>query len=605
MPALREPDLGPIVGHVSDTSCRVWIRGADADDKGAKLHSDRRTIGIAAVFEVAKADAAKLNSEDGRRDLRERIAARYQPELKKKFAGKAHGDLPKLYYFRLHREYDRTGTFWFGVDSCISGAKSEKLKPETHYITLFGTLVIDDPFGDDRNVKSRRLAEKLPDPLVWGADLLDLMTPRCTASFRTLAAETRTPGPLNFILGSCRYPGVLWKAKEADVIFGPLRDEALGLGHREPNAVDKRVPKTPAHFVLMVGDQIYADMMNRHVPLGLADTFEEFQERYHTAFGSRNMRQLLRQVPTYMILDDHEIEDNWTQDRLIKAASRKVFHLAIGAYMSYQWSHSPRSFQTRLYYKFESNGYPFFVLDTRTQRYMDDVENSLEDNHLLGRPTIGNEEPSQLDRLLRWLTAQQEERGDVPKFIVTSSVFAPSPINAREGREGTPEQKVKWQEASDSWSAFPETRKKILKTIIKNKVQNVVFLSGDIHCANVARITFAGSPEAESLKAFSVTSSAFYWPFPFADGEPSSFVHDSTMPDQLDTFRIDERHTMDYTATSFTQEDNFCRVDLDPKTFSLKVTAMDKEGRVIRKRDWLGRDIDNQPIISELKLAPW
>src|SRR3546814_20501808 len=79
-------------------------------------------------------------------------------------------------------------------------------------------------------------------------------------------------------------------------------------------------------------------MLTRQVPLGLADTFEEFQERYHTAFGSRNMRRLLSRVPTYMILDDHEIEDNWTQDRLGKAVSRKVFHLALGAYMSYQRS---------------------------------------------------------------------------------------------------------------------------------------------------------------------------------------------------------------------------------------------------------------------------
>jgi alkaline phosphatase D len=593
------------VGHVSDTACRVWIRGNDADDKGAELHSDRRTLGVTTVFEVTRADAAKLNNEDGRRELREKFVTSYRTELQKKQAGKPHGDLPQLYYFRLHREYDRTGTFCFGEDSCITGLASAKLKPETHYMALFGTLVIDDPFGDDRNVSDHRLADKLPDPSVWTADLLDLMAPGCTASFRTLTAAAKPPGPLNFLLGSCRYPGVLWKAKEADVIFGPLRNEALGLGRRQDDPVDKQVPRDPAHFVLMVGDQIYADMMNRHVPLGLADTFEEFQERYHTAFGSRNMRRLLRQVPTYMILDDHEIEDNWSQDRLTKAASRKVFHLAIGAYMSYQWSHSPRTFQTRLYYSFDCNGYPFFVLDTRTQRYMDDIENSLADNHLLGRPTIGNEEPSQLDRLLRWLVAQQQKRGDVPKFIVTSSVFAPSPISAREGREGTPEQKVKWQEGSDSWPAFPETRKEILKTIIKNKIQNVVFLSGDIHCANVAEIRFKGSPEAESLKAFSVTSSAFYWPFPFADGEPSSFVHDSTKPDQLDTFVIDEQHVMDYVATNFTQEDNFCRVDLDPKAFSLKVTAMDKDGRVIRRRDWLGRDIDSQPIISALQLAPW
>lgn len=601
MPALREPALGPIVGHVSDSGACVWIRGRDSDDKGANLHSDRRTVGVCTIFEVPQQDRKLLLSDDGRNELREKITEKAKAELKKTGSGKA---APKIYYFRLHREYDRTGTFCFGHDSCITGVKSAPLKPETDYIVLMGTLVIDDPFGDDRNVTSGRLAEKLPDPQVWAHDVLDLESARCLASFRTFAAKTKPPGKLNFILGSCRYPGVLWKAKEADMIFGPLRDEALGRGQRPDGDNAPPVPTDPAQFVLMVGDQIYADMMNRHIPLGLADTFEEFQERYQTAFGSRNMRKLLREVPTYMILDDHEIEDNWTQDRLTKAASRKVFHLAIGAYMSYQWSHSPRSFQTRLYYNFECNGYPFFVLDTRTQRFMDDVKGSLDDNHLLGRPTIGDEEPSQLDRLLRWLVAQQQKRGDAPKFIVTSSVFAPSPITAREGRDGDADDRIRWKEDSDSWPAFPATRRAILNTIIKNGVQNVVFLSGDIHCANVAALRFSGSPEAEKLKAFSVTSSAFYWPFPFADGEPSSFVHDSTARDQRDTFQIDQQHSMDYRAWNFTQEDNFCRVQLDPRTHRLTVVAINKKGEIIRKRNWIGR-ATGKPIVSELQLAPW
>ena len=57
--------------------------------------------------------------------------------------------------------------------------------------------------------------------------------------------------------------------------------------------------------------------------------------------------------------------------------------------------------------------------------------------------------------------------------------------------------------------------------------QNVVYLSGDIHCCNMAEISLRGTPEAEQIKMFLVTSSPFYWPFPFADGEPSDFVHDS------------------------------------------------------------------------------
>src|SRR3546814_9141722 len=75
-------------------------------------------------------------------------------------------------------------------------------------------------------------------------------------------------------------------------------------------------------------------------------------------------------------------------------------------------------------------------------------------------------------------------------------------------------EKVRWKAESDSWPAFPTTRRAVLNTIIKNGVQNVVFLSGDIPCANVAAIEFTGSPAAPKLKAFSITSSAFYWPFP-------------------------------------------------------------------------------------------
>jgi alkaline phosphatase D len=171
----------------------------------------------------------------------------------------------------------------------------------------------------------------------------------------------------------------------------------------------------------------------------LADTYEEFQDRYIQAYSAPNLRQLLRTCPTYMTLDDHEIEDNWTQDRLTEPGKHRLFNLAIGAYMSYQWSHGPRTWGRLLYYQFECAGYPFFVLDTRTQRYRDDEE-GIRDNHLLGRPTIDPAHPSQLTRLLDWLRDQQQTRGNAPKFIVSASVFVPNPIDERIDPELLPEQ---------------------------------------------------------------------------------------------------------------------------------------------------------------------
>ena len=238
--------------------------------------------------------------------------------------------------------------------------------------------------------------------------------------------------------------------------------------------------------------------------------------------------------------------------------------------MSCQWAHSPRNFGTKLFYSFDCAGFPFFVLDERTQRFKDD-EDLLEDNHLLRRPSLDPEhEPSQLDHLCQWLSEQQEKRGDIPKFITSPSVFAPNTIATLKNDRA--------KNKDDSWASFPTTRRTLLDHIVGNQIQNVVCLSGDVHCSNLARIWFSGIPEAEKLKAFSVTSSAFYWPFPFADGDPSEFVHNSTKPDQKDTFELSDGITMDYESHNFIQENNFTQVEADWAGKKLKVRVFDTHG---------------------------
>jgi alkaline phosphatase D len=137
----------------------------------------------------------------------------------------------------------------------------------------------------------------------------------------------------------------------------------------------------------------------------------------------------------------------------------------------------------------------------------------------------------------------------------------------------------------------------LLSCIVEHKVQNVVFLSGDIHCSNVAELSFSGSPSASRLKAFSITSSAFYWPFFFADGEASDYVHDSSDPATPDTFDIDGDISMDYTATSFTQEDNFCRIDINRSAREITVSVFDTEGEAVKE--------NRRKLETTLTLARW
>ena len=460
MSMLRPPGLGPIIGHTTDTSCRLWIQAGKLDeDEGpmSPLSANRRTIGVIGLMS-AKTDAKIL----------------------------------KAYYFRLHREFDRTGTFELGCDVALGLHESDgvppaqqdkpyKLKPDTEYTVRVATLSIDDPLEDEDSLTDTQLRDRLPDIDKIAPLLLKLREKECQITFWTFPAASKRQASLSFLLGSCRYPGLLWKIKEADRIFEPMKKQLA----------DKD-GKPDARFTLMVGDQMYADTLNRFIPIGLADTYEEFQERYQTAFGSRNMSALLKTAPTYMILDDHEIEDNWSQDRLSDNAKHRLFNLAVGAYMSYQWSHGPRTWGRLLYYKFECAGYPFFVLDTRTQRFKDDKA-GLDDNHLLGRPPIDKACPGQLELLRTWLSDQQKTRKNVPKFIGTSSVFAPNDMGERTCDDKDRNTDImtanrERRDKSNSWPAYPNTRKAILEHIVKEGIQNVVFLSGDIHCGNIAKL---------------------------------------------------------------------------------------------------------------------
>ena len=558
MATLRPPGLGPVVGHTTATTSRIWVRASAETDEGDHPGSSTRTI---AVIGITHEDGKKL-------------------------------DPMPTFYFRLRREFDRSGSIDLGADTInLEGDLVDfRPRPDTEYEVRTGCLVLDDPIHDDSGLPSDELVRRLPRSTVWREDLLALDPRLSRARFRTFPVDKEPPGKLSFLLGSCRYPGLLWKVRHSDRIFGPMADLAEAVGERP-------------RFVLMVGDQIYADKFNRRLPLGRADSYREFRERYLTAFGSPNIRRLMQRLPTYMILDDHEIEDNWSQDRLRRSARYQLFTIAIDAYLSYQWSHGPRTWRTRLYYRFDCGGYPFFVLDTRTQRFYEGRPEDLDDNHLLGRPSHPTAPPGQLQRLLDWLEDQQKSRGNVPKFIVTAGVFVPNPMSARTFHA---ERNPKALAESDTWAGFPGTRAAILRKIVEAGIQNVVFLSGDIHCCNVAEMFITGTPEAEEIRALSVTSSAFYWPFPFADGEPSDFVHDSRAPCQEDTFRFKDTQgrqlEMDYRARNFSQEDNFTQITVDSKSHTLRARVYDKRGRIVEEEDGTGQFA---PLDARLKLKPW
>ncbi|MBZ2188330.1 alkaline phosphatase family protein [Alcanivorax sp. JB21] len=294
-------------------------------------------------------------------------------------------------------------------------------------------------------------------------------------SFRTAPADPQAP--VSFLFGSCSYRffdlGGRLSDDRADKTFAAMQANQAREG--------------AADFVLFCGDQIYADPLNR---LGAISSEESYLQRYRTAFGQPAMRSLMARTPTYMILDDHEIEDNWPASASARDWVEK-FPAAIKAYQIYQASHSPAmplgpeglyldQDPDHLWYHFSHGCMDMFVMDVRTER------------QLAGSPAQRwMISPEQEQALADWLL-QSPER---VKLIVSPVVLFPD--NRPLFRGG------------DAWEGFVHQRTRILEIIRRHKLPRVAFVSGDVHASLVAALTCSGrrAPLAHSL-----VSSGLFWP---------------------------------------------------------------------------------------------
>ena len=281
-------------------------------------------------------------------------------------------------------------------------------------------------------------------------------------------------------LASCHYP---MPNKKSDKIFKIMK-ERLDLEDMAP-------------IIFFVGDQIYADQLNKLIPIRRADTVSEFRNLYETKYQGEYFSKLCKEYSSLMTLDDHEIEDNWSMDNTDQR-SKELFAMAIDSYKIYQHSLSSNNID-RLWYTYNIGKFNFFILDTRTERY-----NS--QGNMLG--DINNKN-SQINNLFKWL---KELPKDVPKFIVSSVIFAPISISLLEGKK------------CDNWNGY-KTRDDVLKFIADNDIQKLVFLSGDVH--HSLAVTMNLTCGNKEIKFYQIVSSPLFWPFPFANDSLNMYVENS------------------------------------------------------------------------------
>jgi len=401
-------------------------------------------------------------------------------------AGKKSFSEPR--FFRLNPNFDLTGTF------TVQG-----LLPATEYEYQTGW------FFSELGVEEVGKGPKLD----WSE--------AGTTSFTTASEDAAAKRSLVF--GSCRYLvrilGSYWCDDRGDKVFRSILRQ-----------IDDENERTD--LLLMIGDQIYADDI---FGIRSDDRLDQFNERYRAAFSPRYVRELMSRVPTYMTLDDHEIENDWPA-----AASEAdwitKYPAAMQAFLTYQASHGPlfaandegyiKGRPNHYWYPFMNGCCDFFVLDTRTERWLDVSEGE--------EPEIMSD--IQLRALLEWLA---DGSGKV-KIVVTSVPLFP---------DGN-------RRSQDKWTGFLAQRTKVLDHIRDEKVRRVVFLGGDLHLAMSAALV---SPSHPDFQVVSLVSSGLFWPLP--DPRRRNYQMDGPLL---------AKPGRDYTVTQGSEvyrKDNFARVDVD------------------------------------------
>jgi choline dehydrogenase-like flavoprotein/phosphodiesterase/alkaline phosphatase D-like protein/pimeloyl-ACP methyl ester carboxylesterase len=377
---------------------------------------------------------------------------------------------------------------------------------------------------------------------LWAA-IVDLLDRECAAALlpglialpeseqrRRRGKTSEEPPEVHFALASCQYPAGMLDDSIADASFRSL------VRRFDPTRPLRELPRP--ELLLLVGDQVYVD-----ATAGLFDPSaldDRYRRPYEKLLGVESLRSLVRRVPTYMMLDDHEIDDNWEPgiddiriDPRVEAG-REAY-----------WKFERRNVLLRPAVKqdssyplwddgfFSAECFPFFMADTRTERSRREAT-SIDAARIMSK--------GQFQALLNWLHARQKANPTLPKFIVSASILLPRKLRAV--ANGHPASALR----SDAWEGFPYSFHRLLAEIAKSGIQNVVFLSGDEHLSCVARAELRSTGQSSPVVIHSIHSSALYAPFPFANALPEDFA----APDDCFNFNDPEGGTL-YHCTVSTQ----------------------------------------------------
>jgi alkaline phosphatase D len=249
-------------------------------------------------------------------------------------------------------------------------------------------------------------------------------------------------------------------------------------------------------LIAFLGDYIYEsswgkDLVRTHgapEPYSLAD----YRARHALYRSDPDVQDAHAACPWILTWDDHEVDNDYADDRPEDGMEREAFLLRRAAAYRAYYEHmpmpprmQPEGHRMRIYTHLNWGALArFYVLDCRQYRSWQacprpkrrggsntiDIENCTRLG-APGRSMLGRAQE-------RWLESALGESRTAWNVIAQTTAMAQFDQKPGLGRRA-------W---TDAWDGYPAARERLLNTFQSKKVANPVVIGGDVHCFNVSQL---------------------------------------------------------------------------------------------------------------------
>ena len=272
--------------------------------------------------------------------------------------------------------------------------------------------------------------------------------------------QWRKPAPdFSFITGSCSY-------------FNQPEYDRPGKPYGGDSSIFETMAKEKSAFMLWLGDNWYTREADYQSEWGL--NYRPMHDR-----SLKVLQPFWKSMGHYAIWDDHDYGPNDAdKSYVLKEASRKVF---INNWCNPSFGENGKG----IYSKFSYNDVDFFLLDDRWFRSNDETPDSLESKPNVDKRMFGKEQMEWFKNAMR----QSNSNANVHFRIIATGSQVINPVSP-------------W----DCFRHFPAEYKEMMDFLQEEKINAVVFLTGDRHLSEINKADRSGAYPMYDITSSPLTS---------------------------------------------------------------------------------------------------